>query len=48
MLTGPGDAALARSALVSGATACVGKPVTLAHLSHVVSAAVRRAAELRD
>jgi DNA-binding response OmpR family regulator len=48
MLTRPGDAALARSALVSGATDYVGKPVTLAHLSHVVSAAVRRASELRD
>ena len=48
MLTGPGDEALARSALVTGATDCLGKPVTLARLSHAVSAAVRRASELRD
>ena len=48
MLTGPGDEALARSALVMGASDYVGKPVTLAHLSHAVSAAVRRVSELRD
>jgi DNA-binding response OmpR family regulator len=48
MLTDPGDTALARAALVAGATECVQKPVTLAHLRHAVSAAVRRASELRD
>ena len=48
VLTGPGDEARARSALVLGASDYVGKPVTLAHLSHAVSTAVRRASELRD